>query len=138
MATLANELKLSVAAKACEGHPNAAEIMAVLSGEEDYNKDIRKGAQVPVDVLPEPLGDIELPEAMAFRVSTLSHWKYGFCAVGWKLFNAKHRESRDWHGLGFCLRAGGKGRYAKPLSPSVRRKVRVAYAAQVAEEKPRS
>ncbi len=135
MTTLAKELKLSVATEACTGHPKAAEIMAVLSGQEDYNRDLRSGAQAPLDTLPEVPEDIDLPEAMQFRVASLSHWKEGFCPEGWRVFNEKHKFSRSWHGLGFCLRAGGKGRYAKPLSPSARRKVRFAYVEQVKEEK---
>ena len=123
MTTLAKELKLSVAAEACEGHPQAPEIMAVLMGEVDYNKDHRQGLEVPVDTTPE-VAEIDLPEAMAFRVTTLSHWRNGFNPEGFLKHNEKHRTTRAWHGLGVFLRTGGKGRYAKPLSPSVRRKVR--------------
>ena len=123
MTTLAKELKLSVAAAACEGHPNALEIMSVLMGEVDYNKDVRQGIEVSVDTAPD-VAEVDLPEAMAFRVATMAHWREGFNPEGFLKHNEKHKATRAWHGLGVFLRDGGKGRYAKHLSPSVRRRVR--------------
>ena len=116
------------------GHENREEILAILAEDPDYSSERRNGRVVGQQS--DNHGETEVePEAEAhiFDVSTLAHWQYGFCVEGFMRHEARKKGQRAIQGLAFAYRPGGKGPFAK-LTLSVRKKVKEAYAKQLAQE----
>ena len=122
--------------QALAGHPNAAEILAVLDSPVEANEhpDRVKGYVVGYGDAWVDNGDTSDWGEPMHTTHRLRHWEGGFDPEGFLRHDQRCREARAQHGLQFLQRPNNMGPYIR-RGPSTQRKIQEAYKAQVEAEK---
>ncbi len=117
---------------ALDGHPNAAEIMAVLESPTEPHEAYERKAGWVVGS-----GEIIPTQDTGDHIDTahrLPHWNCGFDATLYIRHNSRQKKKRARHGLQFLERPHRKGRFVRVNLPNVRKKIKSQYFAQVQAE----